>query len=115
MDRLLEIAKRPAVTTTRNTTILELCAHMVAEHVGAVAVVEGERLVGIVSERDVVWRVVTQRRDVEKTTVGDIMTTTVRTAHAHMPVSEAIQLMHDGRFRHLPVVDNEGHVIGMLS
>ena len=115
MDRLLEIAKRPAITTTRSATILELCAQMVAEHVGAVAVVDGERLVGIVSERDVVWRVVTQRRDVEKTTVGDIMTTTVRTAQAHMKVSEVIQIMHDGRFRHLPLVDNEGHVIGMLS
>jgi len=115
MDRLLEIAKRPAITTTRSAKILELCAQMVAEHVGAVAVVDGERLVGIVSERDVVWRVVAQRRDIETTTVGDIMTTTVRTAQAHMTVSEVIQIMHDGRFRHLPLVDGEGHVIGMLS
>jgi CBS domain-containing protein len=115
MDRLLEIAKRPAVTTTRSATVVELCEQMVAEHVGAVAVVEGDRLVGIVSERDVVWRVVTQRRDIEKTTVGDIMTTAVKTAQAHMAISEVIQIMHDGRFRHLPLVDNDGHVVGMLS
>ena len=115
MVDLLDIAKRPPITTTPTATVRELCAQMVAERVGAVAVVDGDKLVGIVSERDVVGRVVAAGRDPETTRVADVMTSELHTARAGMSTDDAVRVMHDRRFRHLPIVDAEGHVVGMLS
>jgi CBS domain-containing protein len=115
MSELLNIARRPAVTIAPGATVQRLSERMLAERVGAVAVVDGEKLVGIVSERDVVGRVVVERRDPEKTTVQEIMTRQVRTAGVDVTAKQALQVMTDGHFRHLPIADAEGHVLGMLS
>lgn len=115
MDRLLEIARRPAATTSPNATVRQLSEQMVANRTGAIAVTEDGLLVGIVSERDIVRRVVALRRDVDKTTVREIMTSHVHTARAGMGVRDAIQVMLDNRIRHLPFVNEAGAVIGMMS
>jgi len=115
VEDLLKIAKHPALITTTEATVRSLCERMLAERVGAMAVVDKGKLVGIVSERDVVIRVVVERRDPGTTRVGDIMTSNVVTAHEGMTVYEALRKMDDGNFRHLPLVDGAGAVIGMLS
>jgi CBS domain-containing protein len=115
MDDLLKIAKRPAVVTSSDTTVRTLCENMLAERVGAMAVVDGGKLVGIVSERDVVVRVVVERKDPGTTRVGDIMTSSVVTVREGTTLNDALRKMDEGRFRHLPLVDGDGKVIGMLS
>jgi CBS domain-containing protein len=115
MDELLRLARRPAVTTHRGATIQEACEVMMSERVGALAVIEEGHLVGILSERDVVGRVVVPRRDPQKTLVGEVMTRDVSTANAAMTVDQALEAMHHGRFRHLPVLDGTGRVVGMVS
>jgi CBS domain-containing protein len=111
---LRKLARR-AVSTHPKATALEVSKTMITEGVGAVVVDDGGRLVGIVSERDVVSRVVVMGRDPEKTLVSEIMTADVRTITEGLTIESALELMHRGRFRHLPVVDAAGKVVGMLS
>jgi CBS domain-containing protein len=111
---LSQIARR-AVSIRPQATVLEASEVMVAEKIGAMAVLEGTKLVGIISERDVVSRVVAKRRDPATTLVSDVMTADVQTISEDVTGVRALELMHQGRFRHLPLVDGEGHVVGMLS
>jgi CBS domain-containing protein len=115
MEDLLQMARKPAVSTHPTATAQEVAELLVREKVGAAVVLEDGRLRGIVSERDIVGRVVALRRDPETTLVSEFMTAEVRTVHAGVKLDEAIDLMHAGNFRHLPVVDADGAVLGMMS
>ena len=112
---LLRIASVPAATVSLETTVLEAVRLMSDERVGAVAVTgEGGELTGIFTERDLMIRVVLERKDPGKTRVGDVMTANPISAKKDMSLGEALQIMTERHFRHLPVVD-EGRVIGMVS
>ncbi|CAN0356563.1 unnamed protein product [Phaeothamnion confervicola] len=87
---------------------------MRAHKVGAIVVVDGERLAGIFTERDALFRVVAEGRDPHTTRVADVMTANPITIGADKPFAQALELMHAGRFRHVPVVDN-GRAIGIVS
>ncbi len=90
-------------------------ARLMREHkVGAIVVVEGDRLAGIFTERDALFRVVAEGRDPRTTLVADVMTANPITIDADKPFARALELMHAGRFRHVPVVDN-GRAIGIVS
>ncbi len=110
---LSQFARR-AVSIAPQATVFEACETMVAEGIGALVVLDNGKLVGIISERDVVVRVVTKRSDPEKTFVADIMTTEVRTVTESTTDAQAMEMMHRGRFRHLPLIDGAGRVTGML-
>ena len=112
---LIRIAGRPVIATDPRATVQEVCELMVKEKVGAVVVLAEDRLVGIISERDVVRRVAALRRDPGSTIVSEVMTSPVKTVTESTTSQRALELMHDGAFRHLPLVDGAGHVIGMLS
>jgi CBS domain-containing protein len=112
---LIRIAKRPALTTEPNATIREVCQSLANEKVGALAVVHEGKLVGIISERDIIARVVARGRDPQETPVSEVMTTSVKTVKESASSRQALELMHEGRFRHLPLVDDAGQVLGMIS
>ena len=115
LNDILKHARRPAVTIAPDGTVRQLAELLMKEKVGAAVVLEGERLVGIVSERDVVTRVVAERRDPDATRVRDIMTSAVRTSRDVRDGEGVLELMLAGRFRHVPVIDDAGKVVGMLS
>jgi CBS domain-containing protein len=92
--------------------LTEVADRMVARDVGAVLVLEDERLVGILTERDVL-RAVAGGLD-EGTVVADWMTRDPETMESDEPIRQAAVLMIHGGFRHLPIVDGE-RVVGMLS
>lgn len=112
---LLKIATVPPVLVSPNTTVLEACERMQKANVGAVAVVESDKLVGIFTERDVMNRVVTQRRAPDTTAVSEVMTQDVISARRDMRYGDALQMMVGKHFRHIPVVDEHDKVTGMLS
>jgi CBS domain-containing protein len=92
--------------------LTEVAERMVARDVGAVLVVEGERLVGILTERDVLRAVAGGLR--EDTVVADWMTRDPETMEPDEPIRQAAVLMIHGGFRHMPIVEGE-KVVGMLS
>ncbi|MCX7189522.1 MAG: hypothetical protein RLZZ541_600 [Pseudomonadota bacterium] len=82
--------------------------------IGALVILEGDKLVGIFSERDYAREVVLQGRSSKTTPISEIMTTNVISSKLTDTVDQAMSVMSEKRIRHLPVVDN-GKVIGMLS
>ncbi|MCS3848116.1 CBS domain-containing protein [Xanthomonas campestris] len=97
-----------------DVAVIEAIRLMADKSIGAVLVMEGERLVGIVSERDYARKVVLRDHSSSSTSVAEIMSHAVVTVSPADSVEHCMQLMTDGRFRHLPVVDN-GRVQGVIS
>jgi len=88
---------------------------MADKHVGALLVVDDGHLVGIVSERDYARKVILEGKSSKDTFVREIMTPSPITVCCEASVEEAMQIMTDKRIRHLPVVDKDGHIAGVLS
>ena len=87
---------------------------MAAKNVGAVLVVDDNRLVGIFTERDLLVRVVAQRLDAHATRLADVMTREPQTIDPDKPFGYALLVMREKGFRHLPVVES-GQPIGIVS
>ncbi|MBB5881071.1 CBS domain-containing protein [Xanthomonas arboricola] len=97
-----------------DAAVIEAIRMMAEKGIGAVLVMDGPRLVGIVSERDYARKVVLRDRASSTTSVAEIMSTQVVTVSPSDTVERCMQLMTDGRFRHLPVLD-DGRVQGVIS
>jgi len=108
------IADQKPFTAPGNTTITAATRLMKKHSVGALMIVEHGRLAGIFTERDAVFRVLAESRDPKKTHVADVMTTKPKTIGPDKAVGHALLMMHEGRFRHVPVVEN-GKPLGMIS
>jgi CBS domain-containing protein len=102
------------LTASPGIFVIKAAQRMAARNVGAVCVVEGDRLTGIFTERDVVFRVVAQGLDARSTRLADVMTRDPRTVHPDKPFGYALVVMHEGGFRHVPVVE-DGKPIGIVS
>jgi CBS domain-containing protein len=94
--------------------VLEAIKHMAERRVGALLVMRGEVLVGILSERDYARKVILQGRSSAQTAVSEIMSSPVLTVSPDTDVFDCMRLCTDSRIRHLPVVDNEA-VVGVIS
>jgi CBS domain-containing protein len=112
---LLKIAHVPPPAVETSATVLEAVQVMAEEGVGAVAVVEDGELRGIFTERDVMLRVVLRERRPQETRVKDVMTTPPQTTSRDTPAEQVLSYMLERHIRHLPIVDNAGKLLGMLS
>ena len=112
---LLRLARRPPVTIRRDATVLEAVRVMLENQVGAALVLEDGRAVGVFTERDIMGKVVAERRDPETTKVATVMTSPVHTIPAEAEPAAALELMLDKHIRHLPLVDVQRRVVGILS
>lgn len=102
------------VTAPATTTVHEAARLMKRRNVGALMVVEGEKLVGVFTERDGLFRVLAEGLDSKTTELAAVMTVNPQTIEADSVFTSALQMMHDGRYRHLPVVE-DGRLIGVVS
>jgi len=85
------------------------------ESIGAVAVVDENVLAGIFSERDLMLRVVLEKIDPERTQVQEVMTSPVATISRDSTADDALKLMLERHIRHLPIIDRDGKLAGMIS
>ena len=107
---------RPAriVKVSPEQSVLDAIKVLASEDVGAAFVMSGERLAGILSERDYTRKVILKGRSAEDTRVEEIMTTQVICVSPRTKTRECMALMSEKQIRHLPVLD-EGRVVGMVS
>lgn len=96
-------------------TVLEATQKMNDHRVGCLVVMDAGQAVGIFTERDVLRRIVVARRDPAATTIADVMTTDVICCSRDADLEEIKTIMKDRRIRHLPTVDEEGRMVGMIS
>jgi CBS domain-containing protein len=111
---LLERKDRAIYSVEAQAPVLNAIRLMAEHGVGALLVMKGAALEGIVSERDSARKVILRGRSSSDTPVGDIMTSPVLTVSLDDTVQRCMQVMTDKRVRHLPVVDG-GRVVGMVS
>lgn len=95
-------------------TVADAARLMKRGNVGALLVVDTTRLVGIFTERDALFRVLAEGRSPALTRLEDVMTAQPQTIHPDEPFVRALRIMHEGKFRHLPVVEFE-RPLGMVS
>lgn len=98
-----------------DATVYEAIERMDEWHVGALLVMRGEQLVGIVSERDYTRKVILRGRASDETRVEEIMSTGVITLRSDTSLGDCLRVVTERRIRHLPVVDAAGKVVGVLS
>jgi CBS domain-containing protein len=108
------IQSQSPFTVPAELTVAEAARRMRRERVGAALVTEGERLVGIFTERDALFRVIAEDRDPAKVRVVEAMTRDPVTVHPDRPFGHALHLMFEGGFRHVPVIE-DGRLLGVVS
>ncbi len=102
------------LTAPADMTVADAARLMRERNVGAVMVVEGEKLAGVFTERDALFRVVATGLDVTNTPLSEVMTKNPKSITPDRSFSQALGVMHEGRFRHLPVTE-DGKLLGMIS
>ena len=112
--QLLEGKGRAMFSVEPEAPVLEAIRAMAAHHVGALLVMQGTKLAGIVSERDYARKVILLGRSSADTPVRDIMSSPVLTVSPEDTVQTCMKVMTERRVRHLPVIEG-GKVIGMVS
>ena len=112
--RSVVAGKKPPLMIPATTTVTEAARRMREGNTGAAMVLEGPRLAGIFTERDALFRVLAVARDPNETPVAAVMTRDPQTIHPDKPFDEALRMMHEGRFRNVPVVE-DGRPLGMVS
>ena len=115
-QRLIQdaIERKRIISLDASEMVSDAAKLMAKHHVGALLVVNGDRLEGILSERDIVTRVVAAGRNPNQTAVEDAMTANPETLTPSATAEEALNLMRLKGFRHLPIV-SEGKILGMIS
>jgi CBS domain-containing protein len=113
-EQFIEVKGHTVASLSPTATALEAAQLMNERHIGSVLVVEGDKMVGIFTERDVLLRIVAAQRDPAATRLEEVMTSKVACAAPHTTLDEIRCVMRERRIRHVPVVDND-RVTGMIS
>ena len=100
---------------TLKTTVKEAVIEMERLNIGAILIESRNKLKGIFSERDLLKRVIAEKKDVNKILLKDVMTIDIFTVLEHEPIENAINIMNEHKIRHLPVVNENNACIGMIG
>jgi CBS domain-containing protein len=114
VSNLLTPKKSVVYTIFQEASVLDAVHEMNRLRIGSIVVLDGERLAGIFTERDVLQRVVAEGKSPDETLVSDVMTKEVETITPQSTVEEAMRAMTVRRHRHLPVMD-DGKMVGLVS
>ena len=115
MHKTIQEAMTPNPTTVEpTTTVQEAAKSMKSEDIGSLPIVDGDKLVGVITDRDLAIRVVAEGRGTD-TTVGEIASKDVVTVDPQQSIEEAARLMAEHQVRRLPVVEEDGRLVGILA
>ncbi|MDD4294895.1 MAG: CBS domain-containing protein [Candidatus Omnitrophica bacterium] len=113
-DGFKSILLRGVVEANEETTAKELAILMADHNIGAIAITTDEKLVGIVSERDIVLRIVAKGLDPDKVCAKEFMTKDVKTAEFKDGLDKIYKMLCMSKFRHIPIL-NDGKLVGIAS
>lgn len=115
LKQMLAAKNRPLAVVTPSDSVFHALSLMAMHDVGAVLVLDGEHLVGIFTERDYARKLILQGKSSKETLVSEIMSDKVAYVTLDATVDECMALMTEKHFRHLPVLSDDGEVIGIVS
>ena len=113
--RIRELMTENPKTVSSDATVVEAARVMREDDVGLVPVVDGDRLVGTVTDRDIAIRIVAEERDPNSTTVRETASTDLVTIDPEQDLGEALRLMAQHQVRRLPVVEEDGRLVGIVA
>jgi len=115
-DTAIRNVMTPNPTTVEpSTPVIEAARIMKEQDVGPVPVTEGGRLIGVVTDRDITLRIVAEGKDPQSTTVGEIASRDLVTIDPQQNLDEALRLMAEHQVRRLPVVEEDGKLVGIVA
>ena len=115
MTSIQEVMTANPRTVQPSTPVAEAARLMSSEDIGALPIVEGDRLTGMITDRDITIRAVAQGKDPQSTTVGEIASRDVVTIDPQQTLDEAARLMSQHQLRRLAVVEEDGRLVGILA
>jgi CBS domain-containing protein len=115
MGRISEVMTSRPRTVTADSTVAEAARLMRDEDAGIVPITDGERLVGVVTDRDIAIKVAAEGKDAQSTKVSEIAARNVVTIDPQQDLDEALRLMAQHQVRRLPVVEEDGKLVGILA
>jgi len=107
------MTKKP-ITASTDEIVMNIAETMKKNDIGSMLIVDGEKLVGIITSEDLIKRIILPKRDPEKTTAKEIMTTKLITVSPDDDLEDAVKIMIDNGIKRLPVVD-DGKLVGILT
>lgn len=110
-----KLANKDVVKIAPTTSVAEAARLMDLKNVGCLLVMEGEKLVGVLTDRDIVLRVVNMERNASETKVSQVMTENPETLEDSLGLSSALQKIRGKRFRRFPVRDQKGSIVGIFT
>ncbi len=112
---LIRLGNKPPLIVAPDDTVLQAARAITERNVGAATVLDGTTLVGVVTERDVIQKIIAHGRDPKTIRVQDIMSSPVVAVGLNTSVTQAAAVMREKHIRHLVVVNDDGRVVGMLA
>jgi len=109
-----EVMTKNVVTIDRNDTAFDACNKYKEYKVGCLVVIDKGRCVGILTERDLIERTICARKSPEKTKVGEIMSSSIKTVHALETIDIALEIMRVNGIKKLPVIMND-EIVGIIT
>lgn len=113
--RVREIMSRPVLTVDADTDVLDAANRMISANVGSLIVVREGRPIGIITERDLVKKVVARAEDPRRAKVGDVMNSPLIKIHPDASLRDAAELMLKSGVKRLPVISDDGRLVGIIT
>ena len=118
MKKCNEVMTKNPVCCLPDDLVIKAAQLMKSEHVGAIPVIENEqtqKLVGIVTDRDLALKIVADKLDAASTKVNMVMTRKLVTCHAEDDLQKAVDAMAENQLRRIPIVDDENKILGIIA
>ncbi len=109
------MAQRHVLSVASKATIYDAACVMTRANVGGILVIDNDKLLGIITERDLMTKVLAKAMDPAVTTVAEVMTPNPTTVAPNLKVTDAVVMMIERGFRHLPVINDAGKILGVFS